>query len=378
MLYSSDMKILMLSMDRNILDNQSLVQKRLITLAEKIGELMVFIPSESEKIEQISPYLIIHSVSGIIHSLGMKKPLQLGRLQTIITKTLKDKKYDLITVQDPYFLGFLGYLLSLRFNVPLEVQVHGFEKLSGLRAFLAQIALEKSEKIRVVSQRLQNKLIVDFKIPKEKMYVLPVYAQISTPTPLATREVLPLGKEGETTFTFLTVGRLVPVKNIALQIRAFARIAREFPQARLRIVGGGPEQENLQYIADALSLNDRVIFEGEQKEVGVFYQSADAFLLSSDAEGWGVAVVEAAAHGLPIVMTDVGCAGEFIQNNENGIVIPVGNETALVSAMRRIITDTELRARLGKAARASFLALPSRDEHIKKQIIEWNSVIMHR
>ena len=163
----------------------------------------------------------------------------------------------------------------------------------------------------------------------------------------------------------------MPVKNVALQICAFARLVKEYPQIRLRIVGEGPMRRNLQLTTNNLQLKDRVAFEGRQDNLSPYYKNADAFLLTSDFEGWGLAVTEAAAYGLPIIMTDVGLAGEFIGDGENGLVIPVGDEVALVAAMRRVMTDASLRARLGSAASASFLALPSAEEQIRKQVEEW-------
>ena len=63
------------------------------------------------------------------------------------------------------------------------------------------------------------------------------------------------------------------------------------------------------------------------------------FLLTSNYEGWGLAIIEAASFGLPIIMTDVGCAGEIIKNEESGIIIPVGDKKALAAAMTKLIQN---------------------------------------
>lgn len=343
------MRVLNFSLDKEVLKEGSLVARRLAALSVAAGEVVVLVPSGKGS-----------------------KLMQFLRLWQDAKKILSEKQFDLITVQDTAYLALLAYLLALKFRVPFEVQVHGFERFSGTRKVLAGFVLRRADKIRVVSERLQRELETRFKIQDSRIYELPVYVQgmpPTTPTPLASLGVLPLGKGGEEEklFTFLTVGRLVPIKNITMQIRAFARIAKEFSNVRLVIVGDGPERENL-------PKHDRVIFEGTQKELSRFYENADAFLLTSDSEGWGVVVTEAAAYGVPIIMTDVGCAGEFITDGENGIVIPVGDEDALVCAMRNIITDGELRARLGRGGRASFLALPTSEEHIQKQIAEWQKL----
>lgn len=325
------MHVLNLSLDRAVLDANSPVAKRIRALSATAGEVIVLTPF-SRRGGKIARFFALWKQA---------------------KRVLSKKRFNLITVQDTVYLALLAYLLARKFGIPLEVQVHGFEKFYGIRKLIAHFVLCRADKIRVVSERLKREI-------SERAYVLPVYAQIDVP--------IENKKQKKELFTFLTVGRLVPVKNVGLQIRAFARIAKEFPNAQLVIVGDGPERENMQK-------HSRVIFEGTQRELSRFYQNADAFLLTSNSEGWGVAITEAAAHGLPIIMTDVGCAGEFIKNGENGIVIPVGNEDALVVAMKRIITDAELRARLARAARSSFSALPSPEEQIKKQIAEWRQML---
>ncbi|OHA28539.1 MAG: hypothetical protein A3C08_02170 [Candidatus Taylorbacteria bacterium RIFCSPHIGHO2_02_FULL_47_18] len=325
------MRVLNFSLDKEILREGSMVQKRLASLSAAVGEIAV-----------LTPFMYCGG-----------KTAQFFKLWKQARKILAEKHFDLITVQDTSYLALLAYMLAKKFRVPLEVQVHGFEKLYGVRKLLARFVLRRADKIRVVSERLRREI-------SPRAYVLPVYTQLGMP--------IEKNKDTRVIFTFLTVGRLVPVKNVEMQIRAFARIVRDFPNAQLVIVGDGPERENL-------PKHSRVIFEGTQKEPSRFYQNADAFLLTSNSEGWGVVVTEAAGFGLPIIMTDVGCAGEFIKNGENGIVIPIGDEDALVAAMRRIIENAELRARLGRSARASFSALPSAEEQIRKQVEEWHSIV---
>jgi glycosyltransferase involved in cell wall biosynthesis len=267
--------------------------------------------------------------------------------------------------------------------VPLEIQIHGLEKFGGVRKLIAEFVLRRADKIRVVSQRLQSFLKSEILNLKSDIYVLPVYTQMGEKGERGRMggkgergERRERGEKGKgQPFIFLTVGRLVPVKNVALQIRAFARLVKEYPQIRLWVVGDGAERRNLQLTTNDLQLGDAVIFEGEQKDVRRFYEEADAFLLTSHYEGWGLAVTEAAGFGLPIIMTDVGLAGGFIKNNENGNIIPIGDEIALVSAMKRVIEDADLRARLGEPARASFLALPSAEAQIQRQIMYWNAML---
>lgn len=351
----------MLSLDSAVLEQGSPVQRRLISLADAVGEVAVLVPAEREGGIQLSHSLRVFAVSG-------SKKEQFGRLRRKGQELLMEKKYDLITVQDVYFLALVGYRLARKFGVPFEVQVHGFERFFGVRKLIARFVLRRARRVRVVSERLRR--FVSDLVGDAKVYVLPVYSQLRTsPTLLSD------GKQNaHEPFVFLTVGRLVAIKNTSMQLRAFAKLHTEFPNMRLVIVGDGPEAERLRTAAKELSLGDAVSFEGRQRSVERYYDRAGAFLLTSDSEGWGVAAIEAAEHGLPIIMTDVGLAGELIKNGESGLVVPVGNESALLLAMKQIVRDAHLRKRLGEQAFRAACSLPSPDAYIARQIEEWRRI----
>jgi glycosyltransferase involved in cell wall biosynthesis len=163
-----------------------------------------------------------------------------------------------------------------------------------------------------------------------------------------------------------------------MQIRALAKIVKKVPHVRLHIVGDGPLRKSLELEARSLKLEASVVFEGEQKDLSRFYEGADAFLLTSDSEGWGLVVLEAAAHKLPIIMTDVGLAQEVVQNEQSGFIIPVGDEPELVLAMQEFIDRPELRERLGDAAFKVFKSLGSKEEQVEQQVREWQMVISRK
>ena len=130
----------------------------------------------------------------------------------------------------------------------------------------------------------------------------------------------------------LTVGSLKPVKNHALLLRAFARLA--MPQARLMIVGQGPEEGSLRQLVADLGLGERVILAGFHADPAALYATADLFALSSDHEGFGNVLVEALSYGLPVVSTDCPAGpSEILGGGRWGRLVPVGDEEALAGAM---------------------------------------------
>ena len=356
------MRILNLSLDKGILERDSAVQKRLISLAEKVGTITVLVPTGRDAAQAISPHLFVYAVGGS----KLIQLLKIGRLSRLLSKN--GQKPDVVTVQDIYFLGFIACKLSRALGAPLEVQVHGLEKFSGIRKLVAGFVLQRAHRVRIVSKRLRDFLTSNFQLPTSKLYILPVYTHIEPAEKAYKRKTVPVP------FTFLTVGRLVPVKNIGMQIRAIAELSKRMPNIRLRVVGEGPLLEQLKLEARSSKLEDKILFEGYQKDLGRYYQEADAFLLTSDSEGWGRVVLEAASYSLPIIMTDVGLAREVIKNNESGFIIRVGDEHELLLAMKEFVDKPELRERLGKGAFAAFQKLPKSDEQIRRQIEAWQSL----
>jgi glycosyltransferase involved in cell wall biosynthesis len=338
------MKILSLSLDSSVLDKDSKLSKRVKEYKKLVERYTVITPDSKNKI------------------IGLIKIFILSK------KILKREKYNLITVQDPYYLALIGLFLKKQFKIGLEIQVHGWEKFYGLRKFIAKYVLPKADSIRTVSQRLKRELIEKFGVREEKIIAVPIFVERGT------RNVERVTRN-DRKFIFLTVGRLVPVKNIGLQIEVMKEVIRKYPSTELWIVGEGQEKLNLKNQISNLNLENNVKMFGWQNDLDKFYNQADAFLLTSDYEGWGMVVVEAASYGLPIIMTDVGCAGEIIKDEESGIVIPVGDSKKLAEAMLKVMEDDNLRNNLGAGARREIEKLPSKEETMRLYKESWEKAL---
>jgi glycosyltransferase involved in cell wall biosynthesis len=134
---------------------------------------------------------------------------------------------------------------------------------------------------------------------------------------------------------YIGVGRLVPQKNFAMLVRAFALQAS--PGDRLTIAGEGPERAKLERLARELGVADRVFLPGHLGSTDDLLQEADVFVLSSDYEGLPAVLIEAMAAGLPIVATDCSTAiSDLLDFGRQGILVEVGDDTGLCEAMRGI------------------------------------------
>jgi glycosyltransferase involved in cell wall biosynthesis len=151
--------------------------------------------------------------------------------------------------------------------------------------------------------------------------------------------------------TILAAGRLTPQKGFDLLIPAFARVAAEHPDWRLRICGGGHERNALQRLIDEHGLADVATLTGPVRRLGKQMQGASLFVLSSRFEGFPLILLEAMSKGLPVVSFDCPTGPrEVIDDHRNGILVPAGDIDALATGILEVIADDDLRHRLGAAA----------------------------
>ncbi|HET9949979.1 MAG TPA: glycosyltransferase family 4 protein, partial [Longimicrobiales bacterium] len=160
--------------------------------------------------------------------------------------------------------------------------------------------------------------------------------------------------------TICTVGSLVRRKRADLVVRAFARIAAERPEARLVIVGEGPEREALVRLVGALGVADRVEMTGLLDARGAQERIARASVMAlpSVRESLGAVYLEAMALGVPALGTQGEGIAEHVEHGVTGILVPPDDEDALVAELRALADDPERARRIGEAGRRRFEAGP--------------------
>jgi glycosyltransferase involved in cell wall biosynthesis len=144
----------------------------------------------------------------------------------------------------------------------------------------------------------------------------------------------------------LSVARLVPEKGIDDLIRAVAEAGD--PRVRLVVAGDGPRREALVELAAGLGVRLTILGHVGEAELARTYVDADVFALLSRHEPWGVAVNEAAASGLPLLLSDrVGAASDLLADGRNGFLAPAGDVHEAAAALRRLAAEPELRKEFG-------------------------------
>lgn len=312
-------------------------------------------------IEVISPRIrIIHLNAGPMHPVGRRKPFDyLSEFTANLEKFVvqEQSRYDVVYTH--YWLsGLAGEWVRQRLAAPL---VHTYHTL----AFLKKKALEENEhpsrmkaehhlarvaeRIISLSSEEKRSLMEEYGIPDERVRV--IYPGVNT------RLFHPVREEDEAEdmrrfsgpHTLLYVGRIDPIKGLHHVLEAMDVLRQTnrplFEKLRLVVVGGGKPSEltqnaeyaRLQEIVRQKSLLGRVIFLGsrEQTELKSYYSTADALVVPSLYESFGMVVLESLACGTPVIVSRIGKMKSIVKERQNGFSFPPGHPESLASAVER-------------------------------------------
>ncbi len=164
------------------------------------------------------------------------------------------------------------------------------------------------------------------------------------------------GREGR---WLVTVARLEKHKGIDTVLEALPAIAERAPDVRYAVAGSGPERESLEKLAHRLGVADRVRFLGQvgEGDLPALYNLATVYVGASrraeriGVEGFGIALVEASACGVPVVAGNSGGVPDAVREGETGFLVPPEEPAAVVEAVCRLLDDPALARRLGAAGR---------------------------
>ena len=368
------MKVLMISGDPAVLDPKSETGKRMEEYRQVLGGPAS--PSQGGLDILLCRGNILNFFSGFFRGL----------------KIMRQKGFDVITAQDVE-RSFLAWLLSKKFDIPWQMQIHtdifspyfaAGSFLNKIRVLLARFLLPRANCVRVVSERIKNSILrtsnvlVDVQRP---IITLPIFVDVekihNAPVQTDLHE-----KYGKDKFIILMASRITKEKNIGLatgvleavkaqvlqdlaqrdgasrairqqaNMRVFAKLSAKAPL--LLIVGDGPELESLKSKVKSKKLEENVKFEPYTEDLASYYKTCDLFLLTSNYEGYGRTLVEAAAAGAKIISSDVGIASEILEP-EN--IFKVADGEGLKAKLEGAIS--------GKIKPAKLLSTQTKEEYLK-------------
>jgi glycosyltransferase involved in cell wall biosynthesis len=143
------------------------------------------------------------------------------------------------------------------------------------------------------------------------------------------------------------IGRLVPIKGHIYMIRSMPDVLKRYPQARLLIIGDGPEKQNLFQEAIKLSISEKVIFTGMRRDIESILKSLRVFVQpSTTIEGLPLSITEAMYAGVPVVASEVGGVSEIVRDEETGLLVTPKNPKQLSMAILRLLDNPKLTKKL--------------------------------
>lgn len=227
-----------------------------------------------------------------------------------------------------YFMGAIAAKLHQKTGIPWVHTEHSSKlnkplaAISALDKKLATAALTKANRVVAVSTAYAQVLQQNFGVTAKVV-----------PNVVALDGAL-LHRMPEGAFTWISVGRLIEGKGMHQLIDAFKELLSVHARAQLRIIGDGPEKENLQKQINQYGLQDKITLLGMLSRAQIIEQlaKAHAFVLLSQSETFGLSYIEAMASGLPVVATNCGGPSYFVRQ-ENGVLVPIGDTVAATQAM---------------------------------------------
>lgn len=246
--------------------------------------------------------------------------------------------------------GFYGALAGALSRTPVLTTRHGRPEESAEKSIVRTLSYRFTDRFIAVSDQVRQLLIDVSAAPAERFYT--VLNGIDTAHFADARDAGLRAELGipESSFTFGTVGRLGVSKAQHIMIDAMKSLTDRGEDAFLVIAGDGPLRQELEQQVSELRLESHVRMLGNWHNVASLLKCLDAFVLSSIDEGVPLSLLEAMAAGLPSVVTHIGGIPEVVTDGTHGLMVPVKDTQAFAAAMERLMSEPELRTRLGKAA----------------------------
>lgn len=337
--------VLMISLDLQILQPEySTAQERHLEYAQAFEELHVIVLSSKrdhlpEKIKPEFHQANLHVWA--THSLW--KPLAVIQAILIARRINQLQKIQVVSAQDPLATGLTAWLISLVLNIPWNLQFHSsfflteFHQPQNLLQSLVQRWVlwltKQAQTIRTVSQEVRQTLINRLNLDAASVVWIPMMTEIR----YFQRSVKPITKPRR----LINVGRLVPAKNQLALIQALQVVMKTYPDIHLTIVGDGALRHRIEAAIKALNLERSITLTGSlsKKQVRAELHRADAFVSVSLFEGFGVAMIEALAAGLPLVSTNVGVVKDLLIDQKHVSVISSSNPDDISHRLFQVLKE---------------------------------------
>ena len=265
---------------------------------------------------------------------------------------LRDERVDVVHCHG-YRADLLGLVAAARYKLPVVSTCHGFIATDRNLQFNVRAdfwALKRFNRVIAVSDSIRAILVEQGIDPKRVAVITNAVSLPDADQQLASRQAARAAlqlRSDDVLFGY--VGRLAEEKGIEQLVEATRRMANAMTGLRVVVVGDGPRRPNIEQRIREANLGGVVTLLGFDKDPARWYPAMDAFVLPSLQEGTPMALLEAMAHGVPVIASAVGGVPAIITHNRNGLLVPPADAQQLMLAMQTLATSRTLRATLGDA-----------------------------
>lgn len=274
---------------------------------------------------------------------------RLAFLRRLVSHTWRDERIDLVVCGHLHLLP-AAWLVARYRGARLALIIHGVEAWAPSQKFAANWLASKVDAVIAVSRYSAEQFARWSKMPSERVFVLPNCVDLDTFRPQPRDPVL-LQRYGlKAQKVILTVGRIASqerYKGFDEMIEVMPRLLKRFPDLKYLIVGEGDDRRRLEAKAENYRVANQVIFAGQipESEKVAHYNLADAFVMPSTGEGFGIVLIEAAACGVPVIGSRTDGSREALRDGILGRLVDPRNPDELVEAVSAVLEDQVPRAR---------------------------------
>ena len=335
-----------------------------------------FLPT---RLTELNERIHFHEVEMMSYPLFEHQPYDLA-LATKMATVARAEKLDLFHVHYaiPHSISAILARESIKQKryVPVITTLHGTDiTLVGAdRSYLpiTRYGLQQSDGVTAVSKFLKQATIETFDFDEIEVipnFICPTHYTRTPDSPLR-NELAPNGER-----LLVHVSNFRPVKRAADCVEILAKVRAAGQNARLVMVGDGPERSAVYYLAEQLGMTEHIEFVGKQANIADYLGVADVFLLPSELESFGLAALEAQACEVPVIATRIGGIPEVINDSETGFLSDVGDVNKMCADTLRLLADENMRRSFGTRGRELAVQRYSTGQIIPQYIAFYEKIV---
>lgn len=250
----------------------------------------------------------------------------------------ESKKYDYM-IGTTHLINILGILFKNKKVKYISCEHANYMAISKIIRGIRKIVYKFSYKIIVLTKDDYNKYCKFINLNKLEIIPNSLPYEVDKISLLNNKEII-------------AVGRIVALKGYDILLKSLVEVFEKHNSWKLKIIGEGPEKENLIKLAKELKISKNIVFKGEMKEVVPEYLKSDFLILSSKREGFPMVILEAMQCGLPVVSFDCPTGPkEIIETEKNGILVNYLDQKDLTNSVLKLIENPDLMKEMGIKAK---------------------------